>query len=355
MPWTDNTARPLWRDDFDSITCPTCRLALYFVRPLQIHRATNINRSVIARKHTLLPALLALVWTGTTGCEAENTLAPSPATPPAANGATGASAAGEEVAPGVRLVGRVAHPRLAECSGIVASRQYPGTFWVHNDGGGPRRQVLYAIRRSGETQAEFNVVDAMFGDWEDIAIDDQHRLYLGDIGNNDARRNEIAVHQVDEPNPAGPPGPVHVRNSWRLRYPGPAFDAEGLFVWKEFGYVVSKVFKDERAELYRFPLASTQKTVTLEFVARTKIESPVTAADISADGSRLALMAKAGAYLFEIEGDIARVNKAKGSPVKFRHEHIEGCTFVPEGLLAVAESREIFLFTDPVFRAPDGR
>ena len=34
----------------------------------------------------------------------------------------------------------------------------------------------------------------------------------------------------------------------------------------------------------------------------------------------------------------------------FRHEHIEGCCFVPEGLLATAESGEIFLFTNEAFR-----
>ena len=43
---------------------------------------------------------------------------------------------------------------------------------------------------------------------------------------------------------------------------------------------------------------------------------------------------------------------AKGKPfqAKFKHEHIEGCTFVPEGLLVTAESREIYLFTDEAFR-----
>jgi hypothetical protein len=31
-------------------------------------------------------------------------------------------------------------------------------------------------------------------------------------------------------------------------------------------------------------------------------------------------------------------------------EHIEGCCFVPDGLLATSERRTIFLFTDPAFR-----
>jgi hypothetical protein len=210
--------------------------------------------------------------------------------------------------------------------------------------------VLYGITRTGQPKAEFRLVDALLQDWEDIAIDDARHLYVGDIGNNNERRDELAVYQVDEPNPATGGGTMKTTRSWRLRYPGARFDCESLFVWKEYGYVVSKVFKDARAEIYRFPLAESRVPLTLELVAQTKIESPVTGADISADGRLLALVAKSGAFVIPIDGDVARAHKEKGYQGKFRHEHIEGCCFVPEGLLCTAESREIFLFTDPPFR-----
>jgi hypothetical protein len=144
-----------------------------------------------------------------------------------------------------------------------------------------------------------------------------------------------------------------VKRSWRLRFPDQPFDCESLFVWDGYGYVVSKVFNDARAQIFRFPLAEQKAPAVLELVATTRIESPVTGADISADGKLLALVAKSGAFLFRVNGDISRaVGKGKDKPhqTKFRHEHIEGCCFVPEGLLATAESREIYLFTDPAFR-----
>jgi len=257
---------------------------------------------------------------------------------------------GREVAPGVREIGRIAHPRITESSGVVASRQFPGIFWTHTDGGGPKKQSLFAMTRDGASAGEFFVSGVVIADWEDIAVDDQKHLFIGDLGNNDSKRSELLVHQIDEPNPKANTGVFHPTRSWRLRFPGAPFDCESLFIWQGHGYVVSKVFKDSRAQIFRFPLADASAPVVLELVATTKIESPVTGADISPDGKLLGLVAKSGAFVYRIDGDVSRVIKGKPSIVKFRHEQIEGCTFVPEGLLATAESREIFLFTDRAFR-----
>ena len=75
----------------------------------------------------------------------------------------------------------------------------------------------------------------------------------------------------------------------------------------------------------------------------------MTGADISQDGKLVGVVAKNGAYAFRIGGDPTRINERKPHHTKFKHENIEACTVVPEGLLATAESREIFLFTDDAF------
>lgn len=257
---------------------------------------------------------------------------------------------GKEVAPGVRDVGRIASSRISESSGVAASRQFPGIFWTQTDGGGPKKQWLVAMTRDGATVKEIFLSDVVIDDWEDIAIDDQKNLYIADTGNNEEKRTQVLVHQLDEPNPRGDTSGVRVKQSWRLRFPASPFDCESLFIWKDHGYVVSKVFKDARAQIYRFSLAPSKEPMLLELVATTKIESPVTGADISPDGRMLGLVAKSGAFVYRIDGDVARAGKGKPYQTKFRHDKIEGCTFVPEGLLATAESREVFLFTDPAFR-----
>jgi hypothetical protein len=255
-----------------------------------------------------------------------------------------------EVADDVLLIGKIQHRAVTESSGIAVSRTSPELFWTHNDGGG-KRQVLYAMTRTGQAVAEFRVTGASLEDWEDIAADGQGHLFLGDVGNNDAKRTSVAVYQVDEPDTKETQnGLARVTRSWNLRYPKAPFDCESLFVWNEHGYLISKVFDDERADIYRFSLTNAAPFQTLEVVAEVKIDSPVTGADISPDGNLLAVLAKNGAYAFRINGDVARAGKGKPHQTKFKHEHVEGCTFVPEGLLVTAESREIYLFEDEAFR-----
>src|SRR5207245_2440508 len=151
---------------------------------------------------------------------------------------------------------------------------------------------------------------------------------------------ELAVYQIDEPDPTSRVAVIRVKRAWRLRFPGEPFDCESLFVWDGHGYVVSKVFKDARAQIFRFPLADRKKPIVLELVATTKIESPVTGADISPDGKLLGLVGKSGAFVYRINGEVARAGKGKPYQTKFRHEHLEACCFVSDGLLATAESRE---------------
>ena len=256
----------------------------------------------------------------------------------------------QEIAPGVQLIGQISDLRIKESSGVVASRRYANIFWTHNDGGGPKKQVLYAIDRKGDTHAAFPVTGPTFHDWEDIAIDDAGHLYLADIGNNDAKQDTLAVYEIDEPDPAAITGDVSPRRGWTLKFPNAPFDCESLFIWKEYGYVISKVFDKAHAEIFRFPLKETTEPLTLELVATTKIESPVTGADISADGNLLGLVAKNGAYVYRINGDVARVNEVESHHTELTGKHIEGCCFVPDGLLATSEPRPIYLFTDPAFR-----
>jgi len=255
----------------------------------------------------------------------------------------------QELPPGVHRIGTIEDPRITESSGVVASRKYPGVFWTHNDGSKPNSYLLFAMTREGKSLCTFHLTGTLIHDWEDIAIDGQGHLYVGDIGNNDARRFTLAVHEIDEPNPKLSGATVPVKRSWKLQFPKAPFDCESLFIWEGYGYVISKVFNDQKADIYRFPLKDTTETLTLEKVVQLKIESPVTGADISADGSLLALVAKSGAYVYRVNGEIHKAGKAKFVHTRFKHEHVEACCFVPEGLLATAETREIFLFDDPAF------
>jgi hypothetical protein len=245
----------------------------------------------------------------------------------------------------ISIVGRIGHEPIEESSGLIASRQHGGVFWTHNDSGHPA--VLFAIDREGKLIAELPV-QARNVDWEDIAIDDENRLYIGDIGNNARRRTEVVVYRLPEPDPraerpAGAP-PLMVERNWRLRYPEEPFDAEALFVHGGHGYIISKVRPFRAAGLYRFPLEGEAGPITLERMAAVPVRFPVTAADISEDGRRLAVLTVGGLYVFQIDGDPAAVAEGRVEHIPYMHPLIEAAAFVEDGVLVTAESREIFLF-----------
>jgi len=110
----------------------------------------------------------------------------------------------------VRPIATIAIPALREASGLVASHRYAGVLWAHNDSGDQPR--LFAFRRDGVAVLPNRVTDparyrgitidnARNYDWEDITIDPEGRLYIGDIGNNDSARRNLAIYVVDEPDP----------------------------------------------------------------------------------------------------------------------------------------------------------
>jgi hypothetical protein len=250
----------------------------------------------------------------------------------------------------VERVGTIAHPEIKECSGIVASRQYPNVFWVHNDG---KKERLYAINRKGATLAEFKIEGAKFQDWEDIALDAENNLYAADTGNNDGKRAEVAVYQFAEPNPSTAGKSVAIKRDWVVRYPGEPRDCESIVVVGGNAYLVSKVSKNRLAEVFTFPLqdsaaglpkTTSRSPLVLKPLARLAIDSPVTASALSADGKRFAAISKEGAFLFDFSGEFpaSGIMRPQGR-VSLRHDSTEACDFVPDGLLVAAESRELFL------------
>ena len=96
--------------------------------------------------------------------------------------------------------------KVDECSGIVASRSYPGVFWTHEDGG--LSNNLYAVDAEGDFLFKTDVAGAKNVDWEDIAIgpcdpgaEDCGCLYIADIGDNDLVRGGGVIYRLPEPQP----------------------------------------------------------------------------------------------------------------------------------------------------------
>lgn len=246
-------------------------------------------------------------------------------------------------------LGKLEPRGLEECSGIVASRRHEGVFWAINDSG--NAPALFAITVEGKLIAEY-LVQAKNDDWEDLSIDDEGHLYIGEIGNNNAKKDALAVYRVDEPDPRaarkGAGAPLKVNRVWRLKFPGEPFDCESLFIHGGKGYLIPKQLKAGDVTIYSFELENSAPA-TLAPVVEIPVRSPVTAAAVSPDGKRMAVLTVSGPRVFQIEGDVASAATAKSSSVVYVDTKMEAVCFVPEGLLVTTESREMFLFRDEHF------
>ena len=265
-------------------------------------------------------------------------------------------------------LGRIDHKAISESSGIVASRKHPGVFWTHNDSG--NAPELFAVEKSGKLLARYEV-DEENVDWEDIATDDAGHLYIADIGNNNASRKHGFVYRLDEPDPKqGTPGgngaKLKVTATWKLKYPGGKegrFDSEAMFVWKGRAYVISKLLTLQYATIYGFDLDPQKQpskkkkndeqddatTLTFEPVAEVPIRYPVTAADISADGSRLAVLTVGGPYVLRIDGDVTNAARSKPAYIPYINPKEEAICFTDDGILVTTEDRDILLFPHKLF------
>ncbi|MEM6702078.1 MAG: hypothetical protein AAF690_05205 [Acidobacteriota bacterium] len=209
---------------------------------------------------------------------------------------------------------KIKSEELLEGSGLARSKRYPGVFWTHNDSGDSAR--LFAIDRRGKQLGEWRVSGARNQDWEAVAIDDQGRLYIGDIGNNANARRDLAVYIVEEPDPATGGGTIPSLKRLRYRfpdlpYPPPPnrrnYDAEAMFWTGGNLYLLSKHRSNTQTRLYRFRSLSEEAEQVLEALGEPfdTLETGlprggmVTAADLSDDGKQLAVLTYHHLFIFD--------------------------------------------------------
>jgi hypothetical protein len=181
------------------------------------------------------------------------------------------------------VLGRAENPAAAELSGLA--RTADGTFWAHNDSGDSAR--VFELAADGAFVREVPVPGAEAYDWEDMAIRGD-TLYVGDIGDNLGQRTDISVYRFK-------PGEAAERIT--LQYPDRPHDAEALLVDPRTGElaIVTKDFRGV-AEVY-----TAKASGTLRKVAELPLGlgQAVTAGDVSADGTTIALRSYGSAWVWE--------------------------------------------------------
>jgi hypothetical protein len=242
---------------------------------------------------------------------------------------------------------------IPEASGIVKSRRFPGIFWVHNDSG--NAPLLFAINGSGQIVGQFRV-DAPNIDWEDIAIDDQGHLYVGDIGNNGGALPLRAIYRIEEPDPARPAAkPLTARSITFYALPRDnRFDAESLVVDRGSAVLVTKYRDGREAELFRVPL---EPPAPLLRPAQPRaigvlagFREPATGADLSGDGKLLAVCSSAVTRVYRRD-DVDAPAWRLLAVVHYPPLPIEGIAWDGLDLALVAEGGGFYRLREKAWRA----
>ncbi len=191
--------------------------------------------------------------------------------------------------------GRIEHDAITEASGLVASRLNPGVLWTHNDSGSSG--AVFALDDRGRHLARVRIEGCPPGDWEDIAAGPGpdgrgHFLYIGDIGDNSARKKSRSICRFPEPalDATARPAELSVQaERIRFVYPDGSHDAETLLADPATGqlHVVTK--REKQVGLYRIPNPSAPEgTLTAERLGNLPYTF-IVGGDISADGREILL------------------------------------------------------------------
>ena len=270
----------------------------------------------------------------------------------------------------VREIARLDHEPLKEVSGIARS-SYPGVFWVHNDSGDTAR--IFAITLDGQPVVPeylrtryvkkpwpgLVILNASNVDWEDIAFAGD-RLYIAETGNNGNARRDLGVYELAEPNPFATKQTravrfLPVRYPDQTAYPGEHwhFDCEALFVAGGKLHFLTKHRKKGKisgwapgTKLYRLDTELTDRENVLTFLGRRDDIMLPTAADMSPDGRRLAVLTYDTVWIFERPGPDGNWLAANSARLTLDREWMatnEAITWKDaETLLVANEGRRMF-------------
>ena len=257
---------------------------------------------------------------------------------------------------------------ISESSGLAMSCNFPGVMWTLNDSGDSAR--IFAITMDGEAVRPendtgrykgINVLDARNVDWEDIAADDDGNLIIGACGNHKIPRRDLALYVIKEPDPRLTKA-TSVIKTIRFRYPDQTeftravnnFDCEAVFVWGGKYYLLTKHRTNTRTRLYRFDDIDEEQENVLTLVGDYDIGGMVTAADVSTDGKRLAVLTYNAVWVFAINGSDDNFLKGKASRCAIAMGQCEAICFDGNDLIVSSEQRGLYRikpeWLEPVLR-----
>jgi len=218
---------------------------------------------------------------------------------------------------------------INEASGLATSMVNEDAYWTHNDSGDEPR--IFLINERAELLATVAIDGIENRDWEEIAVGpgpevDKSYLYIGEIGDNNARYQTKFIYRLEEPKVDTSSGEELLVTSsdvtkMEFEYPDGMRDAETLLIdhnTKDL-HIISKREENVNVYVLKYPQSTNEVNVL------TKLGSipfhNVVAADIF-DGKEIILKTYEKIYYWQIiEGEsIYQTLSRQGQILPYKRE-----------------------------------
>lgn len=188
---------------------------------------------------------------------------------------------------------------LSEISGLI--RDSKGVLWAHNDSyNGP---YIMQLDTNGNVTRFKKVIFSSNFDWEDLAIDQNDNIYIGDIGNNENNRKKLYIYKISARDTSERVKAETISFSYpdQIDFPpsakGMNYDSEAMIYYNNSLYTFSKNRTSPFTGIVRIhKIPATPGDYDAELVDSLKLEAGpmhdnwITGADISPDGQTIALL-----------------------------------------------------------------
>ncbi|UOR03995.1 hypothetical protein MUN82_13685 [Hymenobacter aerilatus] len=223
---------------------------------------------------------------------------------------------------------------VRESSGLAIADE-PDTFYTFGDDGNP--PIVYKVSDTGKLLKTIRL-SATNHDWESIARDDKGNYFMGDMGNNNSDRRNLAVLRF-RPESPDEVGMIKFTYPDQKEFPPSKkernFDVEASLWHQGQLYLFTK---DRGASTTSKVYTLPDKPGTYEAKLLTKLSIPgqVTDANLSPNGRRLVLMARQ--EMFVLEGNsMTEILKATPKQISLKNTgQTEGVVFVDDDTIYIS-------------------
>lgn len=233
---------------------------------------------------------------------------------------------------------------ISEVSGITF---HNNLIWSIQDSGNSNE--VFGFDESGKLIEQIEVQDAENIDWEAITSDKQGNLYIGDFGNNDNDRHDLAIYKLASSNYSKVSEKISFYYPEQTDFPAKKkeklYDCEAFFLYQNAFYLFTKNRSkgfDGTSLIYKIPAIAGNHPAKLigRFKACSNYNSCViTGATISSDEKQIVLLGHDRLWLIEnFEGDDFLSGKLSELELN-HHSQKEGICFKDNETLFIADER----------------